>query len=153
MFKMGLYDPFGHFKHKLWPKEGPGVNLTIWLPTTKSWESPQFPCAHVACYIPLKRSQWYLQLSSYVISIRGLHTRLWAPKVGKVVGVPTLGISGLQLGSLETKWHLGVGHVVRHKVYYKGGRWWLCPNPGHGESCESVFARGLFVHQSAPTTH
>ncbi len=21
MFKMGLHDPFGYFKHKLWPKE------------------------------------------------------------------------------------------------------------------------------------
>jgi hypothetical protein len=36
------------------------------------------------------------------------------------MGVPTLGISGLPLGSLETKWHLGVGPVARHKVYYKG---------------------------------
>jgi hypothetical protein len=22
MSKMGLHDPFGHLKHKLWPKEG-----------------------------------------------------------------------------------------------------------------------------------
>jgi hypothetical protein len=29
MFKMGLHDPFGHFKHKLWPKEGPKVKLPI----------------------------------------------------------------------------------------------------------------------------
>jgi hypothetical protein len=28
-----------------------------------------------------------------------------------------------------------------------GGRWWLPPSPGRGESCESVFARGLSVHQ------
>jgi hypothetical protein len=34
--------------------------------------------------------------------------------------VPTLGISGLSLGSSETKWHLGVGFVAKHKVYYKG---------------------------------
>jgi hypothetical protein len=27
MSKMGLHDSFGHFKHKLWPKEGPGVKL------------------------------------------------------------------------------------------------------------------------------
>jgi hypothetical protein len=37
---MGLHDPFGHLKHKLWPKEGLGIKLLIWLPTTKSWESP-----------------------------------------------------------------------------------------------------------------
>ncbi len=26
MSNMGSYDPFGYFKHKLWPKEGLGVN-------------------------------------------------------------------------------------------------------------------------------
>jgi hypothetical protein len=29
MFKMGSHDPFGHLKHKLWPKEGLGVKLSI----------------------------------------------------------------------------------------------------------------------------
>jgi hypothetical protein len=37
----------------------------------------------------------------------------------KVAGVPTLGI-GLPLGSPGTKWHLGAGHVAKHRVYYKG---------------------------------
>jgi len=41
-----------------------------------------------------------------LISIGGLHTKLWAPKV---VGVPSLG-----------KCHLDVGLVERHKIYYKG---------------------------------
>jgi hypothetical protein len=50
-------------------------------------------------------------------SIRRLHTKLWALKV---VGVSTLGISRLPSGSLETKWHLGVGPVARHRVYYRG---------------------------------
>ncbi len=27
MSKMGSNDPFGHLKHKLWPKEGSGVKL------------------------------------------------------------------------------------------------------------------------------
>ncbi len=27
MFEMGSHDPFGHLKHKLWPKEGPRVKL------------------------------------------------------------------------------------------------------------------------------
>jgi len=27
MFKIGSHDPFGHFKHKLWPKERSGVNF------------------------------------------------------------------------------------------------------------------------------
>jgi len=52
-----------------------------------------------------------------LISIGGLHTKLWGPKVTKV---PTLAISGLPLGSLETKSHLDVSLMERHKIYYKG---------------------------------
>jgi hypothetical protein len=29
MFKMGLDDPFEYLKHKLWPKEKPGVKVPI----------------------------------------------------------------------------------------------------------------------------
>jgi len=36
IFKMGSHCSFGHLKHKLWPKEEPGIKLAIWLPTTKS---------------------------------------------------------------------------------------------------------------------
>jgi hypothetical protein len=51
-----------------------------------------------------------------LISIRGLHTKLWGPKV---TGVPTLGILGLPNGSPGTKCYLDVGLVERHKIYYK----------------------------------
>jgi hypothetical protein len=59
---MGNAIPFGHLKHKLWSKEKLGVKLTIWLPTTKSHESIQFPYVQVACDISLKSSQPRLQL-------------------------------------------------------------------------------------------
>jgi hypothetical protein len=62
MSKMGSHDPFGYLKHKLWPKEGSGVKLAVWLPTTKSRESPWFPCVQVVCHIPLKSSQRGLQI-------------------------------------------------------------------------------------------
>jgi len=52
-----------------------------------------------------------------LISIRGLHTKLWRPKV---VRIPTLAISGLPLGSPGTKNHLDVGPMERCKVNYKG---------------------------------
>ncbi len=52
-----------------------------------------------------------------LMSIRGLHTKLWGPKV---VGVSTLGILGLPFGNPGPKCHLDVGLVERHKVYYKG---------------------------------
>jgi hypothetical protein len=52
-----------------------------------------------------------------LISIRGLHIKLWRPKV---VRVPTLAISGLPLGNPGTKSHLDVGPMERCKIYYKG---------------------------------
>jgi hypothetical protein len=36
------------------------------------------------------------------------------------MGNPTLAISGLPFESPETKCHLDVGLMERHKVYYKG---------------------------------
>jgi hypothetical protein len=56
-------------------------------------------------------------VSSNLISIRGLHTKLWAPKVAKV---PTLAILGLPLENPDTKCHLNVGFVERRRSYYKG---------------------------------
>jgi ferric iron reductase protein FhuF len=52
------------------------------------------------------------------MSTRGPHKKLWGPKV---VGIPTLEISGFPFGSPGTKCHLDVGLVERYRVYYKGG--------------------------------
>jgi hypothetical protein len=43
--------------------------------------------------------------------------KLWAPKA---MGVPTVGIPGLPLGSPRTKSHLDVVPMERCRVYYKG---------------------------------
>jgi len=69
------------------------------------------------------------------------------------MGVPTLAISRLPFGNHGTKCHLDVGLVERHKVYYKGGRWWLPPSPGCGESCESELPVACPSTKSAPTLH
>jgi hypothetical protein len=53
----------------------------------------------------------------HFISIRGLLTKLWHPKVAEV---PTLAILGLPLESPKTKRHLDVGPMDSHKIYYKG---------------------------------
>jgi len=115
MSKMGSHDTFGHFKHKLWPKERSGVKLSIWLLTTKNQESPRFLMFRKRATYHCKSLNEGYNFAFDLISIRGLHTKLWAPKVA---WVPTLGTSGL--GSPETKWHLGVDLVARRKVYYKG---------------------------------
>jgi hypothetical protein len=57
MSKMASHEPFGHLQHNLWKKEGPGVKLTIWLPTTKSQESTQPRYVQVKCDTPLESSQ------------------------------------------------------------------------------------------------
>jgi hypothetical protein len=60
--KMASHESFEHLQHKLWSKEGPGVKLTIWFPTTKSRESIRFRCVQVKCNAPLESSRGEIQL-------------------------------------------------------------------------------------------
>jgi hypothetical protein len=60
--KMTSHEPFGHLQHKLWAKEGPGVKLAIWPPTTKSQESTRFQCVQVEWDTPLESYQGELQV-------------------------------------------------------------------------------------------
>jgi hypothetical protein len=117
MSKMGSHDPFGHLKHKLWPKERPEVNWQFdsWSLTVKN--RPDFlMCRWCATYHWKALNEGY-NFSWNLIAIEGLHAKLWAPKV---VGDPCVGISRLSFGSLGTKCHLDVGLVERHIIYYKG---------------------------------
>jgi hypothetical protein len=114
---MGLHDPFGHLKHKLWLKERPRVKLVVWLPTIKSWESTRFCCVQVVCVFLWQALDEDYNFALNFILIGGLHVKLWGPKI---VGISTLEISRFPLGSPRTKCHLDVGLVERHKVYYKG---------------------------------
>jgi len=75
-----------------------------------------------------------------LISIRGMHAKLWGPKVTEV---PILGISGLPFGSLGTKCHLDVGLMERHKIYYKG----------EGDGFPQVRAVVSLVSPSLPVFH
>jgi hypothetical protein len=116
MFKMGL-DPFGHLKHKLWAKEGSRVKLAIWLWPLKVRNQPNFIAWKWHATYCWKALDKGYNFALDLISIGGLHAKLWGPKVTRV---PTLVISGLPLGSPETKCHLDVGLVERHRLYYKG---------------------------------
>jgi len=62
MSKVGSHCSFGHLKHKLWPKEGPEIKLSVWLPTRKSRESTQFTWLQRVCNIPLESFRRKLQL-------------------------------------------------------------------------------------------
>ncbi len=115
---MGSHCPFGHLKHKLWPKERSGVKLAVWLPTTKSQELTRFPCVQAMCDIPLEKAldEGY-NFALDLITIGGLHKKLSTIKVAEV---PIVTISRLPLGSPETKSHLDVAPVEWHRIYYKG---------------------------------
>jgi hypothetical protein len=119
MSKMGSHRPFGHLKHKLWPKERSGVkwSMTIWLPTTKSRESTQFPCVQETCHILLESSWRGLQLF-----FKPHHNRRFARQVMCLQsrGSPNCGNFRTPKWSLGTKSHLDVAFVESYRVYYKG---------------------------------
>jgi hypothetical protein len=81
--------------------------------------------------------------SSNLILIRGLHVKLWALKI---VGDSVVGISGLPLGSLGTKWHFGAHAMVRHKIYYKG------EGGGFPQICVVVSFMNPSLHVARPNT-
>jgi len=133
-----------YLKHKLWPKERSGVKLPIWLLTTKSQESPWFTYVQVACHISLESSRWRLQFffgphlnQRFTKEVIGLQS-CKSPNFENF-GTPNLRILGWNDIWMQALW-LGTKNIIR-------GKWWLPPNLGHGGSLESVFARGLFVHQ------
>jgi hypothetical protein len=130
MSKMGLHDPFRHFKHKLWPKEGSGVKLVVWFPIIKNKKLPWFPCVQVVCDILLEILWQGLQLCF----TRHLHQRSTHEVMGPQSHEnPNFGNFWTLTWESQDKCHLGVSHVARHKVFYKGkvvaslkfGPWWV----------------------------
>jgi hypothetical protein len=118
MSKMGSHCPFGHLKHKLWPKKRSGVKLPIWLSTTKSWESTRFPCVQATCYILLERSQQGLQLCFRVphhnqrSACQVMHLQCCRSPMCENFENATWGP--------KTKSHLDVVPMERRRLYYKG---------------------------------
>jgi hypothetical protein len=121
MPKLASHWPFGHLQPKLWAKEGPGVKLAVWLPTTKSRESTSSRRLQLECDLALESSRWELKL--------WFKTRP-DPSSGREVMVPqSLGtpnqdnfgtVSGLLHGSPGKKSHLDVPSVRSCREYYKG---------------------------------
>jgi hypothetical protein len=114
---MGSHYPFGYLKHKLWPKEGPRVKLPIWLPTTKSRESPNLLFSSGMSHTVEKFPTRVITLLS-TSSQSKVYTRSYEP--AKLREFQFREFRDSQLGSPETKWHLGASPVDRHKEYYKG---------------------------------
>jgi hypothetical protein len=58
-----------------------------------------------------------------------------------------MAIQNVGSSNFETKWHLDPNPMDNHKKYYIKGKVVVPPSLGRGESCESMYARDLFVHQ------
>jgi hypothetical protein len=141
MSKMGSHDPFGYLKHKLCPKERLGIKVPIWLPTTRSQESPWFTCVQMTCYILLKISWQGLQLcfKTHLNQRSTQEVMGFQSYRGPNFGTPNLGVPKQNDIWVKTPWP-GIENIIKGKVV-------ASRNLGHGESHEFVFAHGLSVHQ------
>jgi len=126
---MALHWPFGHLSPKLWAKEGPGVKLAIWLPTIKSRESTSSRPPNWEYDMAFERSWQGLQLwfkprrELWTFKVPGLQSK----KFRDNFGTPTW--------ESREKEPFGCSlDRITQKILY-GGRWWLPPSPGRGESC------------------
>jgi hypothetical protein len=141
MSKMPSDWSVGHLQSKLWAKEGPGVKLAVWLPTTKSWESTSSRSPNWECNLALERSRQGLQLwfrprcdqtlQSGVMSSQNPRTL-----IGTISGQFRDNFGTPTWESREKEPFGCSPRNVAQKILY-GGRWWLPPSPGCGESCVS----------------
>jgi hypothetical protein len=137
---MALYEPFGHLQHELWQKERPKVKLTIWLPTIKSRELTRPRCVKMECDTLLEIFQGELQICFKPYPNQRFEQRVMN---SQSPGSPNWDSFETPLWESRDKKPFGCGcRGITQRILY-GGRWWLPPSPGRGESCESRVARGL----------
>jgi len=98
-------------------KKGRESNWQFDFWSLKVWNRPDFLVCRWHATLCRKALNEGYNFALDFISISTRQRKLWAPKGAKV---PSLGISGLPLGSPGTKGHLDVALVERHKIYYKG---------------------------------
>jgi hypothetical protein len=140
------HDPFGHLKHKLWPKEG----LVNWQ--FESWPIKiknlldSLACKWHATYCWKILDEGY-NFALDLTSIGGFHTISWALKS---VIVSILGI--LRLPGFRRQNDIWVLVLWASIKYYKG-KVVASPSSSYAESFESMFARGRLCTKNVPTMH
>jgi hypothetical protein len=130
MSKMASHGPFGHLQLKLWSKEGPGIKLAVWLPTTKSRESTRPQCVQMECNIPLKSSWGELQVyfrsrSNPRSEPRVMSSQSPRSKLGQFWD-SSLGVPGIKAISMRIRWS-NAENTIWGKVVAspKSGPWWI----------------------------
>jgi hypothetical protein len=122
----------GHLQPKLWAKEGPGVKLPVWLPTTKSRESTSSRRPIWVCDMALERSRRGLQVWFRRRRNPTLQSGVMAVQSS---GSPVETISGLHFGSPGNLCNLDVVSTTSCREYYREYGGGILPSPGHGVSC------------------
>ncbi len=131
-------------KWLVWFKEWSGVKLAVWLPTTESWESTWSRCVQVECNTTLESSQGELQVCfrphpNWRLGREAMNAQ--SPRS------PNWDNFGTPLWESWEKVPFGCKCGCETHIILHGGRWWLPPSPGCGESSESKVTRGLSQHQ------
>jgi hypothetical protein len=114
---MASHWPFGHLQPKLWAKEGPGVKLAVWLPTTKSRESTSSRRRLEDCDTALESSRRELQLWFRTRSDQSSGRGVMAAQSSRSLAGTLL---GLHFGSPNKMCHSDVASAVRRIEYYMG---------------------------------
>jgi hypothetical protein len=135
---MASHEPFGHLQPKLWAKEGPGVKLAVWLPTTKSRESTSYRRPLTECDMALESSRGELQL-------------WFRPRPDRRSGREVMFVQSPRtptrdsFGTPGKKSHLDVASAESCRVYYMGeGGGFPRVRAVVSQVCQS--ARGLSQH-------
>jgi hypothetical protein len=134
MSKIASHWSFGHLQPKLWAKERPGIKLAVWLPTIKSRESTSFQRLQMECDGALESFQGELQLW-----FRPHYNRRSELGVVSVQSPESPTRDSFGTPPWESRENMPFGCSSRgelQRILY-GGRWWLPPSPGRGESSVS----------------
>jgi hypothetical protein len=140
MSKMASHEPFGHRQLKLWAKEGSGVKLAIWLPTTKSRESTRVRRLQEECDMALKSTQRELQDCFRPHPNPRFEQEVMDAQSPRSPNRDSFGTPPWESRE-KVSFRCNLRKELQRILY--GGRWWLPLSPGRGESSESSVARGL----------
>jgi hypothetical protein len=114
---MASHWQFGYLQPKLWAKEGPGVKLVVWLPTTKSRESTSSRRRLGECDMALESSRRELQ---HWLRTRPDPSLRRGAMAVQSSGSPVGTLSRLHFGSPNKMCHSDVASVTSHREYYMG---------------------------------
>jgi hypothetical protein len=114
---MASHWQFGHLQPKLWAKEGPGVKLAVWLPTTKSRESTSSRRRLEECDTALESSRQELQHWSRTHPDPSSGRGAMAVQSSES---PAGTLSGLHFGSPNKMCHSDVASATSCIEYYMG---------------------------------